>query len=131
MTGEVSMPWFAAHAIVYFRFQDGRGGAIPVWENVILVEAPDRSSAARVAEETSSAGEGDFNGLGEIGGRRGEVVFAGIRKVELVHAGEGGPQHGDEISYVELTAPDMASVEALARGDSVLVTCDRVADARP
>lgn len=127
---EVQVSWFAVHAITYFRFNDGSGGAIPVWENVILVNAPDSRTAARMAEEISHHGEGSFGERAEMRGRQGEVVFAGVRKVEAVLQ-DSQPGHGDEVSYVELTAPDMASVEALARGDAASVVCDDVRDSRP
>ena len=123
------MPWFAAHTITYFRFKDGQGGDIPVWENVILVEAGNRGMAAQEAEKLAHDGEGSFGGLATMHGRPGEVVFAGVRKVQLV--GDAKPGDGEEVSYVELTVSDLASVRALASGESVSVVCDRVIDERP
>ncbi len=124
------MKWFAVHTITYFKFSDGMSGKVPVWENVVLVKAADRREAARVAESASGDGTGDLGGDARLGGRPGEVVLAGIRKVENAFIDDSGPASGDEITYAELTLPDMASVEALANGEAVKVECDRVLDAR-
>jgi len=41
------MDWFAVHVITYFRFEERRLGGVPVWENVVVVRARNRASAAR------------------------------------------------------------------------------------
>jgi hypothetical protein len=45
------MPWFAAHAVMYFRLKSGVLQGYRVWENILLVEADDSRAAWDVVED--------------------------------------------------------------------------------
>lgn len=124
------MSWFAAHAIMYVRFRDGVQTPTPVWENVLLIEAPDGRTAWRLAKERAKQDEGVDDGSFTCDGRPAAWVCAGIRKVtEVSHVRPDDVLgHWDEVSYSELTVRDLAAVEALAAGKAVTVEYD---DERP
>ena len=127
------MPWFAAHLIAYFKVDEGDHGAVAVWENIVVVQARDTESAAKKAERKSRAGFGRLHGHARLGGEHaGAIVFAGVRKVmPIFGAGRSGPCHGEEVSYLEYTVPDMATVRALANGEKVQLVCNDVLYDRP
>ena len=117
------MPWFCAHAILYVKFKDGNQDTYPIWENVYLVEAADEKEAWQRAIQIAARAEGDHNGTFRWEDRPAEWVFAGIRKVLSVsHEGEAGKlASGDELSYSELTAVDLAAMQQLVAGEAVNV----------
>ena len=118
------MNWFAVHVITYFKFEKRYLGGVPVWENVVVVRARNRASAARKAERESRPGLGNFGGLAAIGGRKGSVAYAGVRKVHLLDGEPGRMDSGDEVSYVGLTVASMKQVRALAAGKRVEAVLD-------
>ncbi len=126
------MDWFAVHVITYFKFEGRRLGGIPVWVNIVVVRARNGASAARKAERESRHGLGNFGGLAEMGGHKGSVAYAGVRKVQRVLYGESWRMDsGDEVSYVELTVASMKQVRALAAGRRVEVVLDDTLADRP
>lgn len=118
------MPWFAAHAIMYFKITRPTKGPIPVWENILLVRARNEEFAARAAAKVAKQSEGNSGGQLEMGGRAGSLVFAGIRVVRRLM--ESNLTSGGEVGYVELTAKNLSAVRALAAGKEAQVTCDHV-----
>lgn len=122
------MPWFAARAIMYFKWKDAPQSYFNVWENVLLIEAPDAQAAHQKAEELAREEEGDVDSSLTDDGHPATQVFAGIRVVQTVfHRGERDePSDGDEISYAVLRLPSMAAVEALAGGGSVELTVEPI-----
>jgi hypothetical protein len=108
------MPWYAAHAIVYFQFKEGPQDGYLVWENVYLVRAEDPQQAYALAEGYARADEGDSQGSLKIDDRPARLVFGGIRKLVTVsHVGPGETlASGDELTYSEY---QVATPEALRR----------------
>ena len=51
----LAMPWFAAHAIMYFRLKSGEQQRYRVWENILLVEAADGYRAVFALPEIDPA----------------------------------------------------------------------------
>ncbi len=115
------MPWFTAHAVMVVRFKDSTQAEFPIWENILLIEAADRASAAHLAAARAHEDEGDSEGTFLWNGHRATWVFAGIRRlVEVSHRG-AGLGSGDELSYSEYSVSTEDELDALARGKSVLV----------
>jgi len=118
------MPWFTAHAIIYFRLKSGEQQRYRVWENLLLVEAADSRQAWDRAIELARQDEGDSNGSLRIDDQPCELVFGGLRKVvEVSHVGvENLPRHGDEISYSQFEVADADALRRLIDGeDTALV----------
>ena len=117
------MAWFAAHAVMYFKFRDGAQGGVTVWENVYLVEADDVDGAWEKAEARAREEEGDDYGTLSFDDRPAALIFAGIRKMsEVDHVEEDGRlRSGDEITFSEFEVADEESVRALVTGEEVSV----------
>lgn len=64
-----SMPWYAAHAIVYFQHTGGTRGQFHVYENVFLVGAGNPGEACDKVREFAHREEGDDRGSLGVGGR--------------------------------------------------------------
>jgi hypothetical protein len=117
--------WFAAHVILYFKFKDGKQDCYPVWENVLLVEAP---SADEAFEKAAHIGKGeeskDESGL-TYGGRPAMLTYAGIRKLVRVDGGmaslEDRPVDGAEVTYSTLLVKDARAFARLVEGKAVTV----------
>jgi len=117
------MPWFAAHAIMYFRLKSGVQQRYHVWENVLLVEAADSRQAWDRGRELARRDEGDDDGSLCIDDEPCELILGGLRKVvEVSHAGlEDVPKHGDEISYSKFEVADGDALRRLIDGDEAAV----------
>src|SRR5262245_37645569 len=97
------MPWFTAHAVMYFEHTDGPQDGYVVWENVFLVDAADSKQAHVMAEAFARREEtGERNSL-TVNDRPARLVFGGIRQVVSVcHNGVTGElASGDEVTYSE------------------------------
>jgi hypothetical protein len=117
------MPWFAAHAVMYFRLKSGQQQRYRIWENVLLVEATDSRQAWDRGIELARRDEGDSDGSLQIDDQPCELVFGGLRKVvEVCHVGmEDLPRHGDEITYSEFEVADADALRRLIDGEEAAV----------
>lgn len=115
------MPWFAAHAILYFQVKEGVQDSYLVHENVLLIEAETSDQAWVVAADLARQEEGDDSGTLRIGGRPARRMFGGIRKiVSVLHRGmEAQPGNGDEITYSEFSLTDRSALDRLIEGVDV------------
>jgi hypothetical protein len=104
------MPWYVAHAIMWVRFNDGHQDKYPVWENLLLFEAPSDNVAHQKAQQRAREDEGDSKGTLRWEGRPATWCYAGIRK--LVRCQDDIPQSGTELTYSRY---EVATEEALAR----------------
>jgi hypothetical protein len=113
------MPWFAAHAIMYFRLKTGEQQRYRVWENVLLVQAADSRAAWDLGIELARQDEGDDGGSLQLDDQPCELVFGGLRKVvEVSHARtEEDLGHGDEITYLEFEVADADALRRLVDGE--------------
>ena len=113
------MPWFAAHAITYFRLKSGEQQRYRVWENVLLVEAADSRQAWDRGIELARRDEEYSDGSLRIDDQPCDLLFGGLRKVvEVSHSGVlHVPQHGDEISYSEFEVADADALRRLIDGE--------------
>ena len=117
------MPWFSAHAIMYFQHTDGPQDRYLVYENIFLVEAPDAHQAFAKGEALARQEEGDSEGSLRVGDRPATMVFGGIRKLIEVSHERGGDQLGDcdEVSYSEFEVADRDALDRLIRGEETAV----------
>ena len=116
------MPWFAAHVIMSVRFKDGNQDTYPVWENIILLEAPTDKEAWQKAEQRAIEDEGDSQGSFTWGGRPATWVFAGIRKLIMTDYLGARPESGTEVTYSEMELATAEDLRKLVDGESVEVT---------
>jgi hypothetical protein len=116
------MTWYAAHAIMYFRFRDGKQDYFPVWENVYLIEAPAGIDPLTAAVDRAKRDE-DHDSTLQCDDRPAEMVFAGIRKIITVaHEREDDTlSAGDELTYAKFLVQSEEEFRRLVSGESVPV----------
>lgn len=108
------MPWYAAHAIVYFELTDGPQDGFQVYENIYLVQAETAADGLVKACDMGRRDEGDDSGSLRVGDRPARRVFGGIRKlVTVLHEDSDRLGDGDEITYSELVVPDRTALQRL------------------
>jgi hypothetical protein len=116
------MPWYAAHAVVYFEYTDGGPqGGFQVHENVYLVQAATADEGFAKARAYAKEDEGDCSGSLRVGGRPATNVFGGIRKLITVSHARGADElgSGDEVTYSELVVPDREALQRLINDEDV------------
>ena len=115
------MPWYAAHAVMYFELTDGPQDRFQVHENVFLVEAATPKEGFAKAREFARRDEGDSSGSLRVGGRPARMVFGGIRKMMTVlhERSEEDVRDGDEITYSEMVVPDREALLQLIGNEDV------------
>ncbi len=113
--------WYAAHILLYVRRKANPDGKIPVWENIILIEADSEEIALAKAEERGKQDEGDDDGTFHWGGQPAEWVFAGVRKLTLCEDSEKRPGDGSEISYTEMEVNSEQALANLLKGKPAAV----------
>ena len=115
------MPWYAAHAVMFVQFKDGVQDHYPVWENILLIGAPDGDAAYELAIARAKEDEGDANSSFTWDDRPARWVYAGIRK--LISVSHQSPTDeigsGDELTYSEFDLPDREALDRLVAGDEV------------
>ena len=126
--GEKSMPWYAAHIILYTKFLAGVQDTYHVWENVVMIHAPTSDEAYARA---------DRKGLSEAGGdgytydgRPAVWVYAGVRKLSeciedfdpAEQAAGGMEEDGTEVTYSSFVLGSEAALQELVAGRSVSLT---------
>lgn len=117
------MPWFAAHAVMYFQHTDGPQERYLVWENVLLIEASDSKEAFARAEERARQDEDRGQGGTTVDDRPAHVLFGGIRKMITVchESADNQLRSGDEITYSEFEVADKDTLQRLIRGEETEV----------
>jgi Domain of unknown function (DUF4288) len=117
------MPWYAAHAILYVRYNEGAQERYPVWENVYLIEAADDAQALHAAEQRAHEATGDSSGSFTYNQRPAAWYFAGIRKlITISHPTmHDQPVHGAEITYTAYEVATEAVLTALVQGNAVTI----------
>jgi hypothetical protein len=118
--GEDNMKRFAAHAIIYVKYDDGNQNNYPVWEHVYLVNAVDFDTAE---VEAKTIVEGHLKVIAELTceGRPAHLTFVGIRKVIEINPPDNKLDHGIEITYSQFEVENDEQLHMLACGESVPV----------
>jgi hypothetical protein len=106
---------------MYVRFKDGVQDHYPVWENILLVEAPDDDTAHAHAVARAKEDEGDYKDSFTWQDRPATWVYAGIRKLITVSHLNPDDQlgSGDELTYSEFDLPSQSAVDRLVAGEEV------------
>ncbi|MGL4423398.1 MAG: DUF4288 domain-containing protein [Gemmataceae bacterium] len=127
------MPWYAAHAILYFELTDGPQDRYQVYENVFLVRAGTPDEGFAKARALARRNEGDDSGSLRVGDRPARRVFAGIRKLITVSHESPDDQlgDGDEVTYSELVVLDREALRQLVADEDVDVLYIGRQDAEP
>ncbi len=115
------MSWYAAHAIMVVRYKDSSQKTVPFWENIILIEAESEDEAWSKGIARAKQDEGDSEGSFTWEGRPATWCFAGIRKLVTVPDPEAKPEHGTEITYLEMEVDNEESLARLLNGETIAV----------
>jgi hypothetical protein len=117
------VPWFSAHAVMYFQHTDGPQARYTVWENVFVIAAPDAKEAFAKAEVYARRDEGDCSGSLRVNDRPATLIFGGIRKLISVCHERLDDQlgDGDEVTYSEFEVADRDALGRLIRGEDAAV----------
>lgn len=115
------MSWYTAHAIMYVKFKDNNQDEYPFWENIILIEAASDEEAAAKATARAKEDEGDSEDSFTWEGRPATWSFAGIRKHITCEEPIASPQHGTEVTYLEMEVDTQDSFEKPLNGEPVMV----------
>ncbi len=106
---------------MFVQFKDGVQNHYPVWENILLIEAPDDDAANELAVVRAKEDEGGSDSGFTWDDRPATWVYAGLRKlIKVAHRSvseEIGP--GDELSYSEFDLPNREALDRLVAGDEV------------
>ncbi|MBX9581845.1 MAG: DUF4288 domain-containing protein [Gemmataceae bacterium] len=117
---------YAAHIIMAVRYRDPPQDTIPLYENVVLVEAETGEEAERAAEEYGRAEAADPDPSFRWGDRPAYWEFAGVRK--LIEFRESMPEFdGDpvlartEMTYSQMRVRSEDDLKKLVEGEPVEV----------
>src|SRR5687768_14840559 len=113
--------WYAAHLLMYVKRKNHSEGKVPVWDNIVLIEADTEELAFAKASERGKRDEGDDDGTFRWDGEPAEWVFAGIRKLTLCENAEERPGDGTEISYSEMEVGSEEAIQKLLAGQPTSV----------
>lgn len=113
--------WYAAHAIMVMKFQNGQQDIYRVMENVILVSAQSDEEAAEKATLRAKEDEVGLDDGYTYDGRPIMWEFAGLRKLITCVFPNERPTHGTELTYAEFELADKQTLEKYLNGDTVMV----------
>jgi len=114
---------YAAHLVMAVRVADTAGGAIPVYENVVLIDAESDDAAMREACAIGRADVAEPDPSFRWDGRPARLEFVGVRK--LMTCQPRGLSHkiesGAELTYAQLSVRSEADLRKLVEGEPVEV----------
>jgi len=116
---------------MYVKRKKPVAGAIPVWENIVLIKAASEDEAFARARERGQQDEGDDDGTFQWAGQPAEWVFAGVRKLTLCEDPEKRPGDGTEITYTEMEVNSMQAIADLLEGKQAAVKLTDIAGGGP
>ncbi len=117
---------YAAHILTLIRFKDGVQDLLPLWENVVLLTAPDPDAALLAAERYAQDNylyDFDITGY-TVNDRPAYCEYWGVRKLQKVPLPANAIQESVEITSNELEVADQEALQALRRGETVTVILD-------
>lgn len=114
------MNWFAAHVIMAVKWKKKRQTRIPVWENIILLQAETEEEAFAKAEQRGRADAMKDDSFC-WGSEPAEWTFAGVRKITLCQDETKRPRDGTEITYTEMEVASEEALHKLVEGEPVSV----------
>lgn len=117
------MSWYAAHIVLYVQFREGRQLLVPVWENVLLVQADSQEEALTKAEKRGQQDAADDDPSFQWGGRLARWCFAGVRKLTQYEPNKQ-PEDGSKITYSQLRFHSLDDVRRFVDGQRVAVYYD-------
>jgi hypothetical protein len=108
---------------MYVKFKDGNQDSYPVWENVILVEAPTPEEAEEKAIRRAKDVEGDSSDSFAWNQRPATWVFTGLRKLISVSHPDSDEKEldGAEVTFSEFEVTTEAELNSLVNGEDVKV----------
>jgi hypothetical protein len=115
------MIWYAAHIVMAVRLKDQKQERIPIWENIVLIEASSTAQAFAKAEEYGIQEAGDEDGSFRWDGQPATWIFAGVRKVTECALMDNRPGDRDEISFVEMELESDEALRDFVTGNKVSV----------
>ena len=118
------MPWFAAHVLETTQVIDGTQAEYPVWENIMVFEAPDHDVVWDVAEVVARKryGYDPVSSDTSLEGKPARRRLVGIRRIVFIL--DQFPASGAEVSYLHYHVPDMESLEKLMCEEPINIRFD-------
>ena len=113
--------WYAAHAMMVMKFQDGNQDLYRIMENIILISAESDEEAVDKATQRAKEDEVGVEDDYTYDGRPITWEFAGLRKLITCVFSEERPKNGTELTYSEFELSDKESLEKYINGDVVTV----------
>lgn len=119
------MTWFGVSIIISTRLKHGKQKKIPIYENVVLVEAKTSKEAAKNAAKLAKSQIVVDNSL-TLDNKPAYLCFEGIRKVvnvsnpEPLSLDKQRPINGTEITYSEFII-NYSDIEKLIEGKEVKI----------
>lgn len=114
------MAWFAAHAILYFKFKDKKQNRFPLWENIYLIWAETDAAAWRKATRLGRQFSGKPSDKTIFDGRPAVLTFAGIRKI-ISCSPKSRIIDGTEATYSVMEVSNRQELNKLLKGTPVSV----------
>lgn len=124
------MTWYAAHIILWTKFLDGNQDTYPVWENVVLINAPTSDEAFTIADRNGHAeAQVSVDSRYTYNNRPAIWVYAGVRKLNecIEHfdpealAPGGMEEHGTEVTYSSFILEDELALQKLLANRDVKI----------
>ncbi len=121
--------WYAAHLIEYLKFEDGKQDSFEVYENIVLIDAPDNQAAFNAAEKLGKTYE--HSTIVGPERRPARWTFAGVRSLTecqdsdpetLAQPPDFKPKHATEITYLALVVDSEEALQKLINGEEVVIT---------
>lgn len=122
--------WYVAKVLVRFEWEDENkfnpNRRCTVWENEIILQAPDREEAyAKAMEQGQLDDEPDYKM--RVGGRRGRWVFEGLTSLLPIY---DELEDGAEIAWMETEGKAVKTVQGWVREKTELEIFDDVVKER-
>lgn len=113
--------WYAAHAVMLIRFREGEQNEFPVWENILLVEAPTPEEAKEKACQRALEDVGNDETM-TWDKKPAFFEFIGLRKLMQCCSDEEQPGDGTEVSFNDLLFSSRKELDAFVAGEESQVT---------
>ena len=103
------MKWVAHNVMRILYLEKPNDNNVPLWENMLYIEADDVDTAYKIAEEQGRRSE-DKSEFFACDGIPAHLLFVGTRKLISI---EEPLVSGDEFTYLQLVVKDEAELEQL------------------
>ena len=116
--------WYCAHILVSVRYREGNQDTIPLWENILLIQANSSDQAFREAERLAEEKYGIDDPL-ICDGRAAYYQVEGVRKIIRIEVPDvTSVPSGTEVTYLQIEVDTEQELELVKNGLTVKVIFD-------